>query len=289
MSEPRFSRSNHGKGHSYLLNGRRIAGVTTVIGVIDKPALVEWAAKTTAEYAVANWDRLAGMSSIARFEELKEARWKKNKEATVSGKRIHSLAERIAKGESIEKIPPELRGPVQAYADLLDEWGFDVVELELPVANLSYLYGGTADAILTSERTGPILVDIKTGRRAYSEVALQLAAYRYTDIYLHEVEQIGPRGGRRPSLWEERPMPVVNGCAAIHIARETEESPAKAELLPVQAGQAEFETFLHCLELFESWIKRTDSKNYRSDPAFNPPVGEPIYPEQANEILEELQ
>lgn len=288
MSEPRFTRRNHGSGHSYLLDGLKVPGVTTVIGALDKPALVDWAAKTTARYAVDNWDRLSGISIVSRFEELVAARRQTNKEAVVRGKRIHALAERIIKGESVEDMPDELRAPVQAYADMLDAWGFEAIVLEAPCANLDYRYAGTFDAIMTSPKTGPVIVDVKTGKRAYSEVALQLAAYRHADVYLEEVEQFGPRGGKLKSLWVEKPMPTVNGALCIHVAMETEESPAKVDVLPVEATPDIFEQFLFLLEVHEGWVKRT-SWNHKSDPAYAPPIGEPIYPEQTDRILEVLQ
>lgn len=287
MPEPRFTRTNHGKGHSYTLDGHRLPGVTTIINTLDKPALLNWAATETARYAIDHWERLTGITTINRFEELKNARFTKTKEAQVTGKRIHSLGERLAKGEEVE-VPPELRGPVQAYADLLDAWDFQAMALEAPCVNLDYRYAGTFDAILTSPKTGPLMVDIKTGKRAYSDVALQLAAYRYTDLFLEEVEQFGPRGGRRPSVWVERDMPEVAGAAVIHIERDTDESPAAASLLPVQAGEAEWSTFLHLQEIYETWIKRTDYR-HKDGPDWAPPIGEALYPEMnPDEILEAI-
>ena len=35
-----FTRKNHGDNHSYYLDGVKIPGVTSIIGVLDKPALV---------------------------------------------------------------------------------------------------------------------------------------------------------------------------------------------------------------------------------------------------------
>lgn len=275
----RFKRQSHGRGHSYLLDGHKVPGVTTVIGVLDKPALVDWAARVTAEYAVSNWDRLAGMSPVARYEELKQARWKVNKEATTSGKRIHSLGERVAAGESIATVPAELRPQVQAYADLLDAWEFEPIQLEAPCANTTYRYAGTFDAILTSPRLGTVIADIKTGTRVYAETALQLAAYRNADLFLEEIPQVGPRGGKRPSLWEERPMPPVDGAVVLHLRQETDESPASAEVVPVDVTEDVFEAFLYLLEIYETWIKRTNPA-HRNEPIFAPPVGEAIYPEQ---------
>lgn len=277
----RFTRRNHGKGHSYLLDGHKVPGVTTVLGVLDKPALVDWAARMTATHAVENWERLTGMSPIDRFEELKGARWAVNKKATTSGKRIHALGERVAHGESLTDVAePELRHAVQAYADTLDAWGFEPLMLETACANSSYRYAGTFDGIFKSDRLGTVLVDIKTGKRVYSETAMQLAAYAHADLVSVEVPQVGPRGGKKPSIWEEAPMPAIDGAIVIHIAQETDSSPAMVEVRPVDVGEEVFSAFLYCLEIYETWIKRTDPK-HRETAAYAPPIGEAIFPEGA--------
>lgn len=282
-----FSRKNHGNSHSYFMDGQRLPGVTSIIGVLDKPALVNWASETTARYAVENWERLSGMSFLNRYEELKKAREHTNREATVRGKRIHSLAERIMRGDEVSPDDRSLRAAAQAYVDLLDAWDLQPVTLEMPCVNLEYRYAGTADGIFESPKLGRLIVDIKTGRKAYDEVALQLAAYRYTDIYLEEEEQFGPRGGKLKSLWHERPMIPVDGAAVIHIERETDESPAMAHLQPVQAGEDIWQTFLQLNDIHAFWVQRTAWK-YRESPTYNPPVGAPIHPEMDPAELQEL-
>lgn len=279
----RLTRRNYGNGHGYLLDGEKVPGVTTVIGALDKPALVNWAAQTTAAYAIDHWERLSGVGVANRLKELEAARYQKNKTAVVKGNRIHAMGERVAAGEPIDDVPQELRSAVQAYADMLDAWGFEPIALEAPAANFDYRYAGTFDGIFTSEKTGPVLVDIKTGKGVYSETALQLAAYMHCDVYLEEVEQTGPRGGKLKSEWVERDMPGLNGALVFHIRTETEDSPASVEVLPVTVDEGIFDTFLYLLEVHEQWIKRT-GWNHRSEPSYAPPIGQPIFPEQPFEI-----
>jgi hypothetical protein len=285
----RFSRKNFGNSHAYYVDGQKIPGVTSVIGVLDKPALVSWASETTARHAVENWPRLTGMSMIDRFEELKKARYAVNREATVRGKRIHALAEKLIKGESVSTDDQSLRAAAQVYADLLDTWSLEQVLSEASVVSYGYQYAGTLDGIFESPRVGRVIVDVKTGKRAYSEVALQLAAYRYCDDYLEEVEQRGPRGGRLPSTWEAQPMPQVDGAVVIHIERETEDSPAAARLLPVAAGEREWSVFLWLNEIYREWIERTGF-DHRKQPTYSPPIGAELHPEMSDtEIREALQ
>lgn len=285
MSEG-FSRRNHGNSHSYYLDNQKIPGVTTIIGVLDKPALTQWAATSVATAAVEGWDRFTKMSPIARFEELKTAHRKAKTESAVRGNRIHDLGDRISRGEEVDPQDQDLRSAAQAYIDLLDAWELQPVHTEMPVVSYDYLYAGTADGIFESPKTGRIIVDIKTGKNAYSEVALQLAAYRFATHYLEEIPQTGPRGGKKPSLWEEKPLPDVDGAAVIHIQRETEESPAVARLLPVIADQDIWNVFLYLREVHAQWIERT-GYNHRDHPSYNPPIGDQLHPEMGIDQIKE--
>lgn len=273
MSEPRFQRHNSGSGHYYTLDGEKISGVTTAIGALNKSALVNWAAKESASFAVDNWDRLSGLGVSQRYEEIRSAKDKRNKDAVVRGNRIHAMAERIAHGEEVD-VPKEYVGPVDAYARFLDAWDFETIATETPVCRTDYRYGGTLDAIVESDRFGRVLLDVKTGSGVYDEVGLQLAAYRHADVLLEEVEQTGPRGGKKPSLWVEKPMLSVDTVMVAHVKPDT------VDLVPVVADQDVWRTFLYILEVFESYTKRTQWK-YKGEASFSPLVGKPIYPEEA--------
>ena len=49
-----------GRGHSYELDGEKVPGVTTILSKgVPKPALVDWAARMAADYAINHWDELA--------------------------------------------------------------------------------------------------------------------------------------------------------------------------------------------------------------------------------------
>lgn len=157
---PRFARRNHGKSHSYTLDGAWIPGVTTVIGLLDKPALVEWAAKETAAYADEHWSELSSLRSADRIDRLVKARYATNRRAIVKGNRVHNLGEKVAHHEAVE-VPAELRSQVEAYARFLDRWSFATVATETPCCNTEYGYAGTFDLIVDSPRLGRSLMDIK--------------------------------------------------------------------------------------------------------------------------------
>jgi hypothetical protein len=62
-----IERRNHGRGHSYLVDGQKLPGVTTILNTLPKNALVEWAGKTTANYAVDYWAELAELTPSKRL------------------------------------------------------------------------------------------------------------------------------------------------------------------------------------------------------------------------------
>jgi hypothetical protein len=266
----RFERKNVGTSHSYSLDGERIPGVTTVIGILDKPALANWAAEQSANFAVENWDMLTELPLVERIKRIQNARFASNRRAVVKGNRIHALGERLAHGEAVE-VPLDIQAQVSAYARFLDTWQLETVATETPVAHTDYRYGGTFDLIARTERFGTALMDIKTGKGVYSEVALQLNAYAGCDLRLVESEEIGPRGGRK-TVWHEAPMVQVDSLLVAHVLDDT------VEMVPVRLDPAIGEQFLYLLEIFEGWIKRT-GWDHRDEATYDPPIGKPIYPE----------
>ncbi|MGN8821570.1 hypothetical protein ACTQ2Q_09815 [Atopobiaceae bacterium LCP21S3_F11] len=268
---PRFTRRNHGKGHSYTLDGYRIPGVTTVIGTLDKPALVQWAASETAAYADEHWAELSELRSADRIKRLERARLATNRRAIVTGNRVHALGERISRGEQIDPadIAPGERPYVEGYARLLDDWELDIEHTEMPVCHSEYRYAGTLDAIGTSPRLGRVLLDIKTSRRVYAETALQLAAYRYADLGILTTESVGPRGGRVTSDTEIS-MPEVDVCAIVHVREDS------CTLQLAKADQDTWAVFLHLLEVYDTWARPTSWASRDDDDHLNP-ISDPIY------------
>ena len=70
----RLQRRNYGNGHGYQLDGRKVPGVTSITGKLDKPALIGWAARTAAGYAVDHWDELSRKPILERAKEIEDAR-----------------------------------------------------------------------------------------------------------------------------------------------------------------------------------------------------------------------
>lgn len=228
---PPLTRVETAKGHYYKDgNGNRVPGVTTILGAgVPKPALINWAANATAEWAIDNFDALVEMTPAQRLKALQGARYETTDKAKKKGTVVHGYAEQLVKGEKVEAVPDELRGHVEAYVRFLDKFEVDPIVVEASIVNYRHGYAGTLDLIAeitdTDGQRRILLLDAKTNEKGiYGETALQLAAYRYAEFYL-DVDGT------------EKPMPPVTGCGAILISSDD------AQLIPCTAGPEQFKSF----------------------------------------------
>lgn len=237
-----IKRVNHGRYHSYVdtESGLKVPGVTTIIGDgLPKAALVNWAANTTAEYAVDHWDALGEMAHSVRLKTLQGARYAEKDAAANRGTQVHKLAEKLVNGERVT-IPEGLEGHVQSYVAFLDEFDVRPVLVERVIHSAANAYCGTFDLIAELldpddpepdpelRRRHTWLLDIKTNRSGiFGDVALQLAAYRYADCWIDEDEG------------EQYEMPAVDRTGAIHVRANG------YDLIPVEAGPAQHRQFLY--------------------------------------------
>lgn len=234
---PRLVRRNYGRGHGYQLDGEKIVGVTTAIGVLDKPALRNWYAEEAAKRAVNEWERLTELPITERLDYIKRGARDKTTAAALRGTQIHTLGQSLAHGEDVD-VPPEHVGPVEAYARFLDKWDIQPLASETPLANLTHKYGGTADlwGTIGKRDNAAALIDIKTGKGIYSETGLQLAGYRYSDlIQIDGAEVVTPQ---------------VDLVYVAHVL------PDDVRMLPVVADERVFRQFLYVLQAYratEEW------------------------------------
>jgi len=222
----RIDKMAFGKPTHYYVDAhdKRIPGVTTILNEgLPKPALINWAANATAEAAVNRWDELTDMGPADRLKILKAARYEDRDAAAKRGTEVHALAEELLLGREIV-VPDELRGHVEAYVRFLDEWNPRPVLTEVTVVNYTHGYAGTLDMVADFD-AATVLADIKTTRSGiYGETALQLAAYRYAEIY------IGADG-------TERPMPDIDDTWAIWVRGDG------YSVIPVNTAPSVFDDF----------------------------------------------
>lgn len=230
----RLVRRNYGRGHGYKLDGDKIPGVTSVIDVLDKPALRDWYARTAAERAVNEWETLAELPVTERLERIRYGARDKTQAAALRGTQIHDLGQKLVHGEDVE-VPDQHVGPAQAYARWLDRWQIEPIASETPLASVQHGYGGTADLwAKVGVRDGALaLIDIKTGKGIYSEVGLQMAGYRFSDLI-------------QPEKTVEIPTPEVELVYVAHVL------PDDVRTVPITADRDVFRTFLYLLQVYRA-------------------------------------
>jgi hypothetical protein len=245
----------------------RYWSVTTIIGCLDKPALVPWAANKTAEAAV---DKLDTVSSILQSDGrdeairyLQNARFRVGKglrSATELGKAVHAACEYKAihgRYRPEDANDKELRPFLVQYDRFLDEFQPEMDAAEVTVFSPTFGYAGTCDAFMRLQGTS-FICDYKTSRDdvdgqgknkgPYPEVALQLSAYRYADLAAvwraRQVEQFKRRYYLlSPSERElAAPVPEVDHGLVIYI------TPERYGVYPVRCDESIFEHFLHTID-----------------------------------------
>src|SRR5260370_29974597 len=110
--------------------------------------------KTTAGYAVDNWDRLTELPPSARLEEIAGATKKRFTAAGLKGTRVHKLAEQLAKGGE-DVIPDDIRGHVEACVQFLDDYDIETLHTEPALFSRRYKYAGPADLFCTPQKPHP--------------------------------------------------------------------------------------------------------------------------------------
>lgn len=257
-------------GRLYTIDGRSLWSVTTIIGNgVPKPAIAGWQAKTIAEYAVANHRQLAGMLAAVRLVKtdtglqvvtdpdavqgaidwLKGSPWRESSRKMDLGSAVHAEAEAHVLGAPRPEAPILVRGYIDAFRDFIAVMKPEFELTEATVYNPAESYAGTLDAIC---RIGGarLLIDYKTGKGIYPDVALQLAAYaRATHILLPDGSSV--------------PMVPVDGAAALHLRED-----GTWDLIPTDIGDVPWAAFRYAREVMR-WMEE-GSKNVLSQPVTNP-------------------
>lgn len=238
MTAPANATSKRGVGRFYRHpgTGEEFASVTTILKAAPKPALVPWAAKMAAEFAVDNLDQVAALLKSgqrqAAIDLIKGSPYRSADKAADLGSAIHARVEAHILGTPILKAPAEQ----QPFMDQFERWltDFDPTfdAAEVTVLNRTHGYAGTLDMIATIKGLGCLLIDVKTGKGIYGEVGLQMAAYRYGEAAML-------RSGY------EEPLDAVDGCAVLHLRSD------KCDLIPVRADGVVFDAFLAIKKVWE--------------------------------------
>ena len=177
--------------HEYFLDGIKVTGVTTALGILSKgDGLTWWSAREAGKFAVANREWLSLLPEDEQVDLAARAHDTARREAAARGTALHDLVVPLLRGEQVD--PPEddrLAALARAAVRFMDEWSFRPIITESLVWSSDPRYAGTLDLVGTSPLfPGRVfLADWKTNRKAiYPEVGLQLAAYANAEFYVDE-------------------------------------------------------------------------------------------------------
>lgn len=245
------ARNTAGGGRLYTWGTERYWSVTTILGAIPKDALKWWAAKSVAEFAVENSHIWLGMTPAAAVDWLKREPLRYTAKRADVGTIVHDIAEALALGKA---LPPfadqEERQHARTFLHFAKTVAPTWIATECEVYHRTHRYAGRFDAIIELDPAhllkifGPhhpwadivdrpirLLIDHKTGKDIYPEVALQLNAYAGAEF-------IGAPDG------SEQPIPALDGLASLHLRAE------QWRLVPCKLDPSIHRTFLYVREVF---------------------------------------
>lgn len=223
--------------HTYSLDGKRVPGVTTVLGktVNLGNALAGAAARETALWAVVHSDEIDTMGRdtwVANAKAAHRTVWDASRDR---GTRLHEAARQLVAGELLtpadpdtgEAWPDDERRMAEHVAAFFDAWEVSPLASERPVFHDTDRWAGTIDLVARMRDGRRWLLDFKTGASVYTKDALQLAVYRHATHMQVET----------PDGLADWPMPAVDDCAVVHVR------PDGWQLRPVRADRPMYDVF----------------------------------------------
>lgn len=180
--------------HAYYVNGRLVPSVTGILHIINKPALVGWAAKMCAEFLIQNLkpgQSLDEVEIVRLADQMKRAHRQHAERAADIGSLAHLYIENVIKYKlGLKKEPPvmpvnkEAQNAIAAFSQWVAQNKVEWIASEAKIYSRTWQYAGTLDidAVINGERC---IVDIKTSNGIWPEYLLQVAAYqeaRYEEL-----------------------------------------------------------------------------------------------------------
>ena len=240
---------NSKSGRFYDVDGVMLPSVTTILGAINKPALVQWAAKEertmVIEAAADLYGDVHGTPKMSRptyiatldgrIGKLK-ANQKILAKAGEIGTQVHALIEWNLRRQLGQVVGPEPKVEEKSLWAFMawEDWAKAVrlrpLLIEQRIFSLTHGYAGTMD-LLAEVNDVVTLVDFKTGKAVYAEAHLQNVAYQ---VALAEMGHTIPQAGMIVRLPKNEQDP---GFEAV-------QCPTVDELLP---------TFLAVKKVWQWW------------------------------------
>lgn len=248
------------KTHRYYLDGKQMTGCTTILGVLNKPALVPWAANMAVDYinhAVLEKMKLTSFEELVDgwdnlMEEARTAHARKRDDAAQKGTDTHALVEEYIndcikqyQGHPIETIHPEI-GAFEQWAKKED---VRFLASEQKVYSKSLFVAGTYDFMF--EKDGKrYLGDLKTYKRIHDRTPLiQCAGYAimYEEMKADQHDFRDAEGRRADG--EILPDERISGYCVVNLPKDRPFN-EEADVVWAYDPEADKEGFLACVKLY---------------------------------------
>lgn len=229
------------KNHAYKLDGKRLTGVTTIIGILDKPALIGWASNQAVEYITgkAKYNRKENIYKItkAELENGRKAWCIKRDKAGDIGTEVHNLIELYVKaqinGNRFEANHKDERviKMFEKFKEWAEEENIKFLLSEQKLYSRKHWFAGTVDLVF--EKDGKKYIgDIKTARDIYKTNYIQMGGY---DIMLEELGKLKD----------------CSGYCVINIPKQfKKDGSAKRKVKYIHNPESHKEAFMNCLSLY---------------------------------------
>ncbi len=226
--------------HIYSVNDKVIYGVTSIVNIINKPALTYWAANKGAEVFLENMKAGVALDEIQikqMADMIKTAHTQTKNKAADIGTMIHLWLEGFLKAGIAKKplpkkpINPEMKNAVNSFLEWTKKNKVKFTETERKVYSQKYKYAGTCDAIATINGK-PTIIDFKTSNAVYPESFLQTVAYQ--------------------AAIEEETNKKFTHNLILRLSKENHQKGIEPfEVLETTNHRENFKTFLACKKIYE--------------------------------------
>jgi hypothetical protein len=228
------------KTHSYTLDGKPLTGVTTILGVIAKPALIQWAADEAIKYIKEKQPKttkVGGQELIVYtppqlhdiLEAAKNAHQQKKDRTADIGTKAHKWIERYVKGKN-----PAPNKKLAFMTDNFVKWAtenkVEFKKSEIKLYSEKFWFAGTMDLVFKMNGRNYI-GDIKTSSRIYGRgYFAQMAGYQialeeqgYKDIEGRMIIRCGKDGSFeiKESLDFETDKKIFLACLELYRGLKT--------------------------------------------------------------------
>ncbi len=250
MTDPALAQKTaQGRFYRHPRDGRMVPSITNIKDMKSIKGLPAWAAREAATYAADNIANLANLPHDDIIQLVKGAPFRRGSgrdQSSLVGDIVHEWIDQDARGQEVDisyyvdregerqRPPQTARWMWNSYQTIVEYYNPLWTISEFTVWSHEFGYAGTGDlAGYIKGGKELTLVDTKTGKNAYPDMAMQLAALSHADCIVE------PDG-------TEHPLPQFQRYAIMHIR------PRFAELIPVEHIEEWWKAFLGLKMVFDT-------------------------------------